>query len=74
MKRHWQVRRQMQAATDGARRWDRAYMLILEMTLPAVPPASPEAVDTSPPAQKGNHEDGDLRAGFDLTASPSPDH
>ena len=29
MKRHWQVRRQMQAATDGARRWDRAYMLIL---------------------------------------------
>ena len=29
MKRHWQGRRQMQPAADGARRWDRAYMLIL---------------------------------------------
>ena len=29
MRRHWQVRRQMLPATDGARRWDRAYMLIL---------------------------------------------
>ena len=29
MKRHWQVRRQVQPVMDGARRWDRAYMLIL---------------------------------------------
>lgn len=29
MSRPWQVRRQMQPAADGARRWDRAYLLVL---------------------------------------------
>ena len=29
MTRHWQVRRQVQPVRDGARRWDRAYRLIL---------------------------------------------
>lgn len=40
MRRHWQVRRQMLAAPDGARRWDRAYALILEWGLPAAKTAS----------------------------------
>ena len=29
MKRQWRVRRQMRPAADGARRWDRAYLLVL---------------------------------------------
>ena len=33
MKRHWQVHRQVQPVMDGARRWDRAYMLILGWNL-----------------------------------------
>src|SRR4051794_19557665 len=40
MRRQWQVRRRMRPAADGARRWDRAYLLILGWgTAIAAPPA-----------------------------------
>jgi len=33
MKRQWHVRRQFQAAEDGARRWGQAYQLLLHWSL-----------------------------------------
>ena len=47
MRRQWQVRRRMQPAADGARRWDRAYLLILgwgtAIDRPAAPGPSPSS-------------------------------
>lgn len=34
MKRQWRVRRELQAALDGQRRWDRAYQELLAWTCP----------------------------------------
>ena len=39
MQRPWQVRRRMQPAADGARRWDRAYLLVLSWSRPDDRPA-----------------------------------
>ena len=41
MQRQWQVRRRMRPAADGARRWDRAYLLILGWGAAIDPPAAP---------------------------------
>ena len=32
MKRQWQVQRTVKQSEDGQKRWDRAYLLILEVT------------------------------------------
>jgi hypothetical protein len=73
MRRHWQVRRQRLAAPDGARRWDRAYALILSWGLPAAQDAVGTGI-TSRATQEVSHENGGLRAGLDCAPSPSSDH
>jgi hypothetical protein len=70
MHRHWQVRRQMLATADGARRWDRAYSLILGWGLPEVQASSMGTGATSRAAQELPHEDGSLRACLDGASSP----
>jgi hypothetical protein len=74
MKRYWQVRWQMQPTTDGAWRWDRAYMLILRWS-----PSDSQSVlatesVTSPPTPEGNDEDSCLCARLDLASSAGLDH
>lgn len=74
MKRHWQVRRQMLPASDGARRWDRAYMLILSWSMPADRSAPAEESATSRQFQEVSHEDGCLCARLDPASGAGPDH
>jgi hypothetical protein len=74
MKHHWQVRRQMRPVSDGARRWDRAYMLILSWG-PAAKGSQPaEESAASRQALEVSHEDGCLRACLDPATGPGPDH
>ena len=67
MKRHWEVRRQTQPVMDGARRWDRAFMLILGWSVPNRRPALTEAGAPSPPAQEVSHENSGVCARLDRT-------
>lgn len=49
MKRQWRTRRQALPQSDGQRRWDRAYQLLLEWTTPsetATATADPSPVPT----------------------------
>ena len=65
MKRQWEVRRQVQPVMDAARRWDRAYMLILGWSALGSRPTLTEASAPSPPAQEVIHEDGGVCARLD---------
>ena len=73
MRCSWQVHRQMVPASDGARRWDRAYMLILGWETSAKRPEPVEGA-TSRPVQEANHEDSCLRARLDAASGPGPNH
>jgi hypothetical protein len=59
MKRHWQIRRTLLAATDGQRRWDQAYQQLLIWTSP----------DSSTRATNGEQEAEGEDARRDLCAS-----
>jgi hypothetical protein len=48
MERQWRVRRQTRPAADGARRWDRAYLLILGWGTTIDRPAGPDPGASSP--------------------------
>jgi hypothetical protein len=74
MKRRWQVCRQMRPVSDGARRWDRAYMLILSWGLTATgsEPAGESAASRQ--ALEVSHGDGCLRARLDPATGLGPDH
>ena len=37
MKHEWQVKRTVKESPDGQKRWDRAYLLVLELTQPIEP-------------------------------------
>ncbi len=68
MKRKWHVRRQTQESPDGARRWDRAYLYLLEWAMPdqnAHPPAPPQA-------QEASDANSSVRPCVDEQPSPSP--
>ena len=56
MKRQWQVRRRMRPAADGARRWDRAYLLILSWSRADDQPAASVPGTSSQRAQEVSHE------------------
>ena len=68
MKRQWRVRRQVVAAPDGQRRWDRAYQLLLAWT---PPPATVAAAEETP--KEVAHADSDLSAGLDPAAGADAD-
>ncbi len=64
MKRQWNIHREVQEYSDGQSRWDRAYLLVLEIaqSVEAIP------IQTSLEVQ---HANSDLCAGLDTAPSPS---
>jgi hypothetical protein len=69
MKRHWQIRRQCQATTDGARRWDQVYQYLLQWTTPTEPSAMPASSLIG--QAEVTYEPRDLCPGADRAADPS---
>jgi len=72
MKRHWQIRRQLQPTADGARRWDQVYQYLLQWTTPPEPSAAPSP--SHKPQMEVTHEHRDLCPGVDRTTDPGPNH
>src|SRR3954453_17220536 len=70
-RRRWQVRGRMRPAADGARRWDRAYLLILGWGTAIAPPPAPST--SARREQEGEH-DGGLCARVDPAPGAGPDH
>jgi hypothetical protein len=68
MKRQWQIRRQFQPTTDGARRWDQVYQHLLPWTTPAEPSAVPASSLTR--QTEVTHEHRNLCPGVDRAADP----
>ena len=65
MKRQWKIHRKVQEYPDGQSRWDRAYLLVLEIAR-SVESAQTQ---TSPEVQ---HASSNLCEGLDPTPSASP--
>ena len=65
MTRQWQVHRTVKPSEDGQKRWDRAFVLILEI---------PQTVkqNQAEPKKEVNHANSDLCAGIDPKPSPRP--
>lgn len=71
MKRHWQVRRQLQPTADVERRWDQAYQHLLGWTLASQPALLPFR---SPAETEIRYENGDLCSGIDQSSDPVSNH
>ncbi|ADE15014.1 hypothetical protein Nhal_1902 [Nitrosococcus halophilus Nc 4] len=74
MKHQWQIRRQLAASPDGARRWDQAYQRLLRWTMAneqsqALPPEYSRVNE-----QEVYDEHCRVCAGFDPTLGPSANH
>src|SRR4051794_10516111 len=74
MQRQWQARRRMRPAADGARRWDRTYLLILGWGAAIDPPAAPGPGTSFRREQEVEHDGGGLRARVDPAPSAGADH
>ena len=72
MKRHWQIRRQLQPTADGARRWDQVYQYLLQWPTPPEPSAAPSP--SHKPQMEVTHEHRALCPGVDRTTDPGPNH
>jgi hypothetical protein len=66
MKHQWKIQREVMEYPDGQKRWDRAYLLILEIAHSAE-----EKRKTVIP--EVNHASSDLCEGLDPTSSPGSD-
>jgi hypothetical protein len=80
MKRSWRLRRQTSASPDGQRRWNHAYQLLLEWTIPNE--LLSVSVSTSHPAlallpagayQEEDHAHRPVSSGLDSATSPPAD-
>lgn len=67
MKHQWQIQRMVKELEGGQKRWDRAYLLILELAR-LVQPIQEK------PGMEVNHVSSDLCARVDPTADPSANH
>ena len=65
MKRQWKIYREVQESPNGQSRWDRAYLLVLEIA------RSVEATQTKTSLEV-QHASSDLCPGLDPAPSPSP--
>ena len=82
MRHQWRLSRTLQEHSDGQRRWDRAYQLLLQWAqAPDVPPSEPgqsPRVALHHPLAKNSlevtHARSDLCPGLDPGANPDPDH
>jgi hypothetical protein len=70
MKHRWEVRRQLNPASDGQRRWDRAYQLLLQWTTSTSGEPANKATAGSCSRQEEHHENCSLPAGFDSAPGP----
>jgi len=64
----WHVRRRPSPHPDGQRRWDRAYLALLQWTQPA---AAPQTAVRSQTGQEESHDGRFVRTRLDPAASPS---
>src|SRR3954465_6277376 len=71
MRCQWIVRRTMQPAPGGQRRWDRAYQEVLAWM--EGPADEPVGVARGPGAREAGHEGGALRSWFDAAPGAGPD-
>ena len=65
MKRQWKIYRELQECPNGQSRWDRAYLLALEI-------AHSVEVSQMQPILEVQHASSDLCTGLDPAPSPSP--
>ena len=54
----WRVRRRPSPHPDGQRRWDRAYLAVLQWTQPATAPVSASQSAIQPPTGEEESHDG----------------
>lgn len=64
MKRQWKIHRKVQECPDGQSRWDRAYLLVLEI-------ARSVEMDQTQTSLEVKHASSDLCKGVDPTPSAS---
>lgn len=69
MKRAWRIRREVLAAPDGQRRWDRAYQELLSWACPG----STAALAGERAGKEGVDAGRDLRTGVDAAAGTGAD-
>ena len=67
MKRQWQIKRTVKELEAGQKRWDRAYLLLLEIARSAEQNQAAQETEA-------NHASSDLCARIDPTPGPSADH
>lgn len=67
MKRQWMIHREVKEYPDGQKRWDRAYLLILEIARSAEEKRKTEIPEV-------NHANSDLCEGLDPASGPGPNH
>ena len=66
MEREWQVCRTVKEHTDGKRRWDHAYQLLLRWA------AEQQPIEL--PSQENNHENCSLCPSVDQSSNAKPKH
>ena len=71
MKREWRIRRELLAAPDGQRRWDRAYQELLAWTCPDG--VAPTMVTGERAGKERDDAGRDLCAGVDATPGAGAD-
>jgi hypothetical protein len=67
----WRVRRQTSPHPDGQRRWDRAYLALLQWTQPAAPP---QPAIQPPTGEEERHDGRVVCPRLDPTAIPGADN
>ena len=67
MKPQWTIHREMKDCPDGQKRWDRAYLLILEI-------ARSSEANQEKAIPEVSHASSDLCEGLDPAASAGADH
>lgn len=67
MNHAWKTRRTLVPQTDGQRRWDQAYQLLLQWTQTSISPPPPITEEVT-------HASSDLCARLDPATDTNPDH
>ena len=70
MKKEWQVRRTVVESSEGQRRWDYTYQLLLRWTMER----TTSQQSTGLPSQENDHEDRPLCPSIDQQTSAKPKH
>ena len=68
-KKSWKIARTVQERQDGQKRWDRAYLLVLEIAQSASPSITQEAAQ-----MEVDHASSNLCPGINPTSGPDPNH